>query len=30
MHDKAQRDSLILVLLEPPGKYDWKMRQLVV
>ena len=29
MRGKAQRDSPVLVLLTPPGKYDWKIRQLV-
>ena len=29
MRGKAQRDSPVLVLLAPPGEYDWMIRQLV-
>jgi len=28
MRGKARRDSSVLVLLAPPGEYDWMIRQL--
>ena len=28
MRGKAQRDSPVLVLLAPPGEYDWMFTQL--
>jgi len=29
MRGKAKRDSPVVVLLAPPGEYDWIIRQLV-